>query len=345
MKPLADHILSLKNKTALVRCNFDVPIEDGQVLDTTRIEDSLSTINLLLENDCRVVLIAHYDRPGGKYDESKNLRPVASVLEAKLGEPVSFIPYSQSVELKADSTGTRVSLLDNLRFWSGEETPEPDFAQELAQLGDFYVNQAFANCHRNHTSMTLLAKLLPAYAGVDLAKEIEILSKTRNNPDKPLVVVIGGAKLETKEPLVSVFADKADHILVGGKVAFDIKAKGLELPDNVIVADLLESGRDITPESARQFADLISSAQSVIWNGTMGVFEESEHQTGTEIVAKAVNQTPAFTLVGGGDTETALTELDLESNIDFISTGGGAMLTYLSEGTLIAIKALESDEI
>jgi phosphoglycerate kinase len=155
-----------------------------------------------------------------------------------------------------------------------------------------------------------------------------------------LVVVLGGAKLETKEPLVTAFAAKADHILVGGKIAVDLQGKQ-DLPSNVKLAQLTESQKDITKESADEFAGIIQSARTVFWNGSMGVFEEDEHQQGTRIVAQAVNTTPAFTMIGGGDTETALTVLNLQSGIDYISTGGGAMLTFLSEGSLVGTKALD----
>jgi phosphoglycerate kinase len=229
--------------------------------------------------------------------------------------------------------------VENLRFWPEEEANSEDFARKLASLGEAYVNEAFANCHREHASIVGIPKFLPSFAGVSLSREIEVLTKLKNNPDKPFVVVIGGAKLETKEPLVNVFAESADQILVGGKVAVDMKDKG-NMPGNVVLAELTPNGRDITESSARKFADIIMNAKTVIWNGTMGVFEESENQQGTKIVAEAINNTPAFTVIGGGDTETALTEFNLESGIDYISTGGGAMLELLSKGTLPGFKVL-----
>lgn len=339
MNKLKDHLQELSGKTALVRCNFDVPIEDGKVQDTTRIEDAVATIKALRDNQNKVILIAHYDRPDGKFSPDKSLGPVATVLEDLIGQPVSLIDYQQDYH-QLNPKDQDLCLVENLRFWEEEEENDADFAQTLASWADFYVNQAFANCHRAHASIVGITKHLPSFAGLNLAAEVEILEKIRNNPDKPLVVVIGGAKLETKEPLIEVFADKADHILVGGKAALDLHDKSAGLPPNVTIADLLPDGRDITEDSARQFADRIKSAQTVIWNGTMGVFEEEDHQQGTRIVAEAVNSTPAFTLVGGGDTETALTELNLEHGIDFISTGGGAMLTFLSEGDLVGLQPL-----
>lgn len=341
MKKIEDHFEEIKGKRVVVRCNFDVPIEDGQVQDTTRIEDAVSTIKLLLDYDCKLILLAHYDRPKGEFDESKSLQPIVPILSQLVGQPVQFVAYQKAVNQMVIDANSQISLLENLRFWPGEEANEQAFAQSLADLADIYVNQAFAVCHRQHASMVSLPTMLPAYAGVNLAKEVDILAKSRNNPDKPLAVIIGGAKLETKEPLVDVFAHVADNILVGGKVALDLKSKGASLPANVTLADMVDSGRDITEESATKFADIIHQAKTVIWNGTMGVFEESEYQQGTRIVAEAIHSTAAFTVVGGGDTETALTELGLEDNINFISTGGGAMLTFLSEGTLVALELLK----
>jgi len=341
MKRIADHLSDVKNKQVIVRCNFDVPIEEGVVQDTTRIEDSLSTIKLLRENSCKLILLSHHGRPDGSYHESMSLKPVSEVVRELVGEPVDFLSYQEDVAELRPSNEANITLVDNLRFWAGEEENDMEFAQKLSSFGEVYVNQAFANCHRKHASMVSLPTLLPAYAGVALANEVEILSKARNNPDKPLAVIIGGAKLETKEPLVSVFTDVADNILVGGKVALDLQEKNSEMPSNVTVADMIENGKDITKESAEKFAQIVQQAATVIWNGTMGVFEEEEYQAGTKILAEAVNTTSAFTIVGGGDTETALTELALQDGIDFISSGGGAMLTFLSDGKLVALTALE----
>lgn len=339
MKKMIDSVQGFAGKRVLVRCNFDVPIEDGRVMDTTRIENAVETIKLLRANDCRVVLVAHHDRPDGKCDQEKSLKPVVLVLEKLLGEAVGFVEYS--LDLNGVVLGDApIQLVENLRFWGGEETNDEEFAKVLAGWGDVYVNEAFANSHREHASIVGVAKLLPSFAGVALAKEIEILERVRTNPEKPLVVVIGGAKLETKEPLIGAFVDTADKILVGGKCAVDLRDKS-EVAKNVMIADVVDDRKDITKESADNFADEIKKAETVIWNGSMGVFEEEAYQTGTKIVAEAVNKTEAFTVVGGGDTETALTILKMETGIDFISSGGGAMLTFLSEGKLVGLEALK----
>jgi phosphoglycerate kinase len=324
-------------KTALVRTNFDVPLENGQVGDTTRIEDAVATIKLLRQNQCRVIIIAHAGRPEGRFDAESTLQPVADVLSMLVGEPVALANYQVDYH-QIQIPDNPIVLIDNLRFWPEEETNDPQFAEYLGSLADFYINESFAVCHRKHASIVGIPKYKPSFAGLSLAKEMTALARVKQQPERPLVVVIGGAKLETKAPLVEAFADSADQILVGGKVAIELKDKMHSV--NVVIAELTEDGKDITKASARHFADIIMNAKTVVWNGTMGVFEEPEHELGTRIVAEAINQTTAFTLMGGGDTETALTQFNLEGGIDHISTGGGAMLTYLVDGSLVGVEAL-----
>lgn len=340
MKCITDYPSEITGKTVIVRANFDVPLENGIVLDTTRIEANYETLKWLVSQNCRTVIISHQDRPDGKFKEESSLKPIIPLLNQALNQTINLVSYQESYhDLKLDSNA-QINLLENLRFWPEEEANDPEFARFLSSLGQIYVNEAFANCHRAHASITGIPALIPGYAGINLNKEINILESAVVNPKKPLVVVIGGAKLETKEPLVKKFAPLAQNILVGGKVGLDLLAKKSNLSPNIILADNVSSGKDITPESAQKFAQIIMSAGTVIWNGTMGVFEEPEFQGGTKIVAQAVNETAAYTIIGGGDTETALTELNLESGIDFISSGGGAMLDFLSAGTLPGLSVL-----
>lgn len=337
MQSITAALPDFSKKTAIIRANFDVPLENGQVQDTSRLEDAIPTIKLLRQNQCRIILLAHAGRPEGRFDSESSLMPVATFLTTTLGEPVALTDYQTDYH-RINIPAGDIILLENLRFWPEEESNDPEFAKYLASLGDFYINEAFANCHRQHASIIGIPAHKPKFAGLSLTKEMEILHTVRNNPEHPLVVVIGGAKLETKAPLVEAFATRADQILVGGKIAIELKDK--LVPANVVVADLTSDTKDITPEAATKFADIIMAAKTVIWNGTMGVFEEPEHQLGTKIVAEAINKTPAFTLMGGGDTETALTLFNLESGIDHISSGGGAMLTYLVDGHLAGVDAL-----
>jgi len=337
MRSLTQAFPEFEGKTAILRANFDVPIENGQVQDTTRIEDSVATIKFLRAHNCKVIILAHAGRPDGTYNAEYSLMPVITILSNLLSKPISIASYQQDYR-QIQIPDSPIVLMENLRFWPEEETNDPAFAEFLSTLGDFYINEAFANCHRKHASIVGIPHYKPGFAGLSLEKEMEILESVKKNPKRPFVVVIGGAKLETKAPLVSAFADTADKILVGGKVAAELKNQ--VVPANAIVADLTPDGLDITEASARQFADIILNAQTVIWNGTMGVFEEPEHELGTKIVAEAINTTPGFTLMGGGDTETALTQFNLEGGIDHISSGGGALLTYLVDGNLVGVETL-----
>lgn len=283
---------TLSGKTVLVRTNFDVPFAHGQVQDTTRIESNLATIKLLLQHQCRVVIISHQDRPDGTYQDDSSLKPVIPILEKYLNVSVAFIAYKPDFSDLQVPGGSSLSLLDNLRFWPEEEANNPVFSQHLASFGQAFVNEAFANCHRQHASIVGLPLILPSYAGISLHQEIQVLESVTKNPQKPLIVVLGGAKLETKEPLVNKFSPIAQAILVGGKIAADLSQSPNPLASNIHLAKLTPDTKDITPESAHSFAQMIDSAGTVIWNGTMGVFEEPQHQEGTKIIAEAVQKPP-----------------------------------------------------
>jgi len=307
-----------KNKRVLVRCDFDVPLKDGVVENDSRIKECLPTIKYLLEHSASVILMGHIGRPGGKVVEELKMAPVREKLTQLLGS-ASF------------------TLMENLRFDPGEESNDPEFAKKLASLGDFYVNEAFATSHREHASIVGVPKLLPHAAGFHFAAEVENLTKAIKNPKKPLVLVIGGAKLETKLPFVLEFAKKADFVLVGGTL---IKKESQENPPNVLFATLTNDGFDIEEESIKKFSDIIKTAGTIIWSGPMGKYEEERWSAGTKEVAQAVAECPGFKLVGGGDTIVALKKFNLLDKMDYVSTGGGAMLEYLATGSLPGLKAL-----
>lgn len=339
MQYLREHLPELAGKTVFVRTNYDVPIKDGQVQDTTRIEDSLPTLRSLLENGCKLVIGAHLGRPDGKVVPEMSLKPVQALLEQYLGETVILQPTIDQQAVQ--NSPARIILLENLRFFPGETENDTQLAEQMASLADAYVNEAFANCHRKHASVHAITQFIPSYAGLGLEREITVILKVRNNPEQPLVVMIGGAKVETKVPLFETFKDKAQDLLAGGLIGPNLPEEYHHLP-GLDIAELLPDQKDITQEAAQRFAQKIMQAKTVVWNGTMGVFEEEEYRLGTDIVAHAVDATDAFTLVGGGDTEAALTVLDLEANIDHISTGGGALLDLLSDGNLVALEALDN---
>lgn len=343
MDSFAAHVSELANKTVLIRCNFDVPVDKGKVVDTTRIEDALPSLKLLKDNHIRTIIVAHLGRPDGAFNAAYSLKPIVPVLENMLATKIGVLDYNKDLQIvlkQAEAQSDSMLLLENIRFWSGEEQNDQDFSSDLAKLGSAYINECFATCHRKHASMVGLPALLPHYAGVSLAKEVTTLNRAKHHPEHPFVVVIGGAKLETKEPLVNAFVTTADTILVGGKVALDLKLHPEPLPANVVLAELEPHGKDITKASAQEFAAIIANAALIVWNGAMGVFEEDAYGEGTKIVGKAMAEAKGFSVVGGGDTETALTQFDLESGIDFISTGGGAMLEYLTQSNLPALVAL-----
>ena len=320
-----------KGKKVLVRCDFDVPLKLGKILDDTRIRECLPTIKYLLEKKAQIILIAHLGRPEGKRVEELSLAPVAQRLFELLqrkGE-VSNLDHNDSLE-------GNLFLKENLRFDSREEANDPSYSQELASMADFYVNEAFSASHRKHASIVGVPKFLPHCGGLHFAKEIENLSKVLENPKKPVVFVIGGAKPETKLPYVEDFSRIADSVLVGGKLTQNSKLK------TVIFADLVESGLDITEDSIKDFVEIIRTAGTVIWNGPMGKFENKKSETGTKEIAKTIAESEAFKVVGGGDTISALKKFGLLAKMDYVSTGGGAMLEFLAKGTLPGIEVLIS---
>jgi phosphoglycerate kinase len=256
-------------------------------------------------------------------------------------------PVANWFEVKFPGAGILVE--ENLRFNPGEENGSPTFAQNIVRrlAPDIYVFDAFAS-YRPHASVVLMPKLVPAVAaGFRFAAEISHLSKVLENPKKPVIFILGGAKADTKIALIPKLATQADEVLIGGLIGSKVQEstkmykKVQEGYDSKLrIAELRQDGLDITAESAKVFADKIMRAGTVVWNGPMGKFEDGKHSAGTEVVARAMNQTKAYTVVGGGDTEAALTALGLESGIDWISSGGGAMLYYLANGTLPFLEAM-----
>ncbi len=338
--------LSVANKRVLLRTNYDVPLDvDGRVADETRIEESLFTIKHLLDQKAKIIIITHLDRPGGKFVPGLSLKSVKERLEMML--PKTKIWFSGEVlgeKTKRRAIGLKkeeILLLENLRFDPGEEANQRRFARGLASLADLYINDAFANSHRSHASMISVPLLLPSALGLDCQKEIEILSQVRSQPKKPVVIILGGvkrSKVEAAKKLISW----ADSILVAGElITYD------GIPEVVgrhqkILGSLTKKGEDITMETIKKFKKVIAAAKTIIWSGPLGAYEEEGYERGTKEIAKAVVASGAYTIVGGGDTEAALTKFGLVDKIDYISSGGGAMLEFLAEGTLPAIEAIKS---
>jgi phosphoglycerate kinase len=326
-------------KRVLVRVDFNVPLEDGRVADDTRIRAALPTLELLLEGEAaELVLCSHLGRPKGEDPE----------LSLSLVEP-------RVRELLPDG---RWRLLENTRFDPRETKNDPAFAAELAENGDLFVNDAFGSAHRAHASTEGVAHLLPAYAGLLMERELEELGALLEDPARPFVAVLGGAKVEDKIGVLNSLKERADTVLVGGKMAEEVERdSGVELPDDVVAADEFSAeaesrvtawdevpegwlGLDVGPQTRERFAARIAEARTVFWNGPMGVFEWPRFADGTKAVAEAVASAEAHTVVGGGDSVRAIAELGLADRIDWVSTGGGASLELLEGKELPGVAAI-----
>lgn len=336
---------NLKDKKVLVRIDSDVDIKDGKIVDNTRLVSSLETITYLLKHGADVILLGHLGRPDGKVNPEFSLEPIAKWYAKEFDGTVEEKEVNGFKKWKIKDN---LFLLENLRFYKGEEDNSPEFAKQLASLGDIYVDEAFAVSHRDHASITGIAKILPAYAGFHLEKEINELSKILEHPKRPLVVLIGGAKIETKLPLVEKMHEIADYVLVGGKIALEtrqllkVQKEHVVNHSAVLVADNVPAGDDITEKDTENFIQIINLGKTVVWNGPMGKMGNPKTEENTLRIARAVVSSKAYSIIGGGDSLALLQQHHLLDKFSFVSTGGGAMLEFLSGKTLPGIAALES---
>jgi phosphoglycerate kinase len=371
MQKITD-VQDLKGKRVLVRASLNVPIQDGVVSNSYRIMQTLPTLRYLHEQGARVIVLGHIGR--GHED---TLKPVFTELEKYLpihfGGLITNDEFSARVNLMNDGD---LLLAENLRQDDRESDNDAGFAEIIAQYGDMYVDDAFDNVHRNHASMCALAKLLPSYAGLTLAKEVTELSKVMV-PDRPSLFLLGGAKFETKMPLVEKYLELYDHVFIGGALANDVfKAQGYEVglsmvsdvslvgnpilshPKLLIPIDVIVEGPagvvtkavdavlpeerifDCGPQTVAMLTPYIADAKTILWNGPFGNYEAG-FITSTEDTAKLIAGSDAFSVVGGGDTVAAIEKLGLNDKLGFVSTGGGAMLTLLEEGTTPALELLK----
>lgn len=331
----------VSGKKVILRGDLDAPLKQEagskkqEVADDTRLKALLPTLKYLLKRKAKVLIIGHLGRPKGKSDPKLSLEPVAERLEELLGESVEFLKDIEGAG--GDWSGRGVAVLENLRFWPGEEKNDPDSAQKLASLGDLYVNDAFAASHRKHISVVGVPRYLPAYAGLRLEEEVRELGSVLGNPARPLIFILGGAKVETKKPLVLRFAKIADKILLGGLLMF---SQDLEGVPNVVFPVDAKDAYDIGPRSIKAFVEAIGEAKTIVWNGPLGKWEESKYEKGTRAIAEVLVKSGARTIVGGGDTIAALNAFGLLKKMSYVSLGGGAMLEFLAGKRLPGLVAL-----
>ena len=359
-------ITDLKDKKILLRADFDIPVSDGgQIEESFRIKRQKETLDYLVGHGAKVVMVAHIS----DQSVSQSFAGLVPQLHMLLGYEINFLKTVAEIGAYLENylpAGRQVppALLDNIRQNPGEEKNDPEFAKQLAQGFDLYINNAFAVCHRNHASVSAVAGLLPSYAGFLVEEEIAKLQSVIDSPKNGKLLIMGGAKASTKIPVIKNFLDKADKILIGGVIANDIlKTKGQEVEDSVVDENAPEllagldlnnpqlimpkdfniSGKkilDIGPEAIKEFSGIIKNSKMIIWNGPMGLFENDDFAEGTRAIAKAVAESSAKKIIGGGDTVSAVDKFGFGGRFDFVSTGGGAMLAFLAGEKLPGIEVL-----
>lgn len=345
MKYLKD--IDFKNKRVLMRVDYNVPLEHGKILDDWRIKLTLPTINHILNQaKSKVFLISHLGRPKEDDKSSLSLKPIAKKLGDLLKKEVKFIEDLNSEaadkEIRNLEEGA-IALGENIRFYPEEEQNDEDFAVRLCHHCGVFVNDAFSASHRKHASVFQIPRFKPSCAGLLMQKEIEELSKALSPARRPALAVIGGAKIETKLPLIENLAKVYDAVLVGGKIAVEALEKKIKFSPNVVLAqDFNENKSDIGIETIKKYSMAISAASFIIWNGPLGKYEDENCRAGTNGVYQAILEADAYKIAGGGETVEFINQKKGTDKFDFISSGGGAMLQFLSGNKLPGIEALEN---
>ena len=386
--------INVSGKRCIVRCDFNVPMSDGVITDDKRIREALKTVKYLKENGAKVILCSHMGRPKGEFNMKYSLAPVAERISELMGCPVAMATDVIGEDAKAKVAALKdgdIMLLENLRFHKEEEKNVPEFAKALADFAEIYVNDAFGTAHRAHASTAGIADYLPAVCGYLIQKEIDVMGKALNDPARPFVAILGGAKVSDKIGVIENLIDKVDSLVIGGGMAYTFfKAKGWSVGGSICEDDKVElakelmakaeakgvkmllpvdtvvgkefkadteymtvdscaipdewQGFDIGPKSVELFSETIKNAETVVWNGPMGVFEFEAFAVGTKAVAKAVAESGAISIIGGGDSAAAVEQLGYADKMTHISTGGGASLEFLEGLELPGIAALNDKE-
>ena len=381
----------VKGKKVLLRCDFNVPQnkETGEITSDKRIVAAIPTIKYLLDNGAAVIACSHLGKPKGEWKTKLTLAPVAKRLSELLGQEVIFASdiIGEDAQSKAAALQPgQILLLENLRFDIREEKNGADFAKALADMADLFVSDAFGTVHRAHASTAGVAAYLPAYSGLLVDKELSIMGKALDDPKRPFVAVLGGAKVSDKINVINNLLEKADTIIIGGGMAYTFKkAQGYEIGQSLLEADRIDyakdmiakaeakgvkfllpldnlaaaefsadaepvlvegdipenlMGMDIGPKTVALFSEAVSGAGTIVWNGPMGVFEFDSFAGGTKAMAKALADSGAITIVGGGDSAAAVEKLGFADKITHISTGGGASLEFLEGKELPGVACL-----
>jgi 3-phosphoglycerate kinase len=353
LKTLKD--FNVKGKRVLLRCDLNVPLDDqGNILDDFRIKKSLPTIQYLLKNNAKIIIMSHLGDPKGQAVPNLKMDKIQEALVGYLGKPVTKTPDAIGFDVEQYTYGLvpgDVLLLENLRFHIEETNNDREFARFLSRYGDIYINDAFGACHRSHASIVGVAEFLPSGMGLLLQEELENLQKLTKNPKKPMLAIVGGAKVETKAGVIDKLSETADYILVSGLIKKEIDEKGMVFkhPEKIVgpVDAVQFDGKepDIGPNTIKLFKSKIKKAKTIFWNGPLGQIEKEEFSKGTFEIAQAIaKKWFCFSAVGGGETIEFLDKVGLAEKFDYVSTGGGAMLEYLSGNELPGLTALSKEQ-
>ncbi|MCH2264161.1 MAG: phosphoglycerate kinase [SAR86 cluster bacterium] len=377
LKYLTDYKLS--GRKVMLRVDFNVPLKDGHIVNEERIDRSLPTIQHILNEGASLIIVSHLGRPEETNEVQKefSLKPIALSLEKKLKMPVDLKRDLSSIKQSSED----LLMLENIRFFKGEKSNDSNLAKDLAGLCDIFVMDAFATAHRAHASTTAILDFVDqACAGLLIKQELQALDRI-DNAEKPIVIVLGGAKISTKLPLINALLDKVDHLILGGGIANTcIAAQGLEigksliesslvsevkslinednviLPSRVLVAENKEAEArevdidsltkndaifDVSPTFIHSLQKIFNEAATIVWNGPMGLFEQDQFSLGTQAVANLIARSEAYSIIGGGDTISAASMSGVLDSINYISTAGGALLEYLAGKSLPALAALQ----